>query len=286
MNSRVSQRQTIFVTHAAPEDNDFALWLSSKLAIAGYRVWVDKKRLRGGDDFWSESDRMLRHEAVKQVVVFTENASKPGVKKELAIGGIVANRIKDPKFMIPIRADNVNFTDAPPEFVRGNIVDAYPRWADCLGGLFAALDDANVPKNPTPDDTVLRNIVEAREDGRRFVVRRPENCLTNWFPIVTPPRRIRYYHLNGALAQAEGWLEGCRIPHVPLNRLACSFADPAGFAAAGPFPLSASTAYDIPFLDFCFRREHRSAGRALRRPQSRSQPAATTFRSARGEPRP
>jgi hypothetical protein len=36
-----SSRATVFITHAAPEDNDFALWLSSKLAIAGYKVWVD-----------------------------------------------------------------------------------------------------------------------------------------------------------------------------------------------------------------------------------------------------
>ena len=51
-------RETVFVTHAAPEDNEFALWLSAKLAIAGYRVWVDR-RLRGGDDFWDEIDRVL-----------------------------------------------------------------------------------------------------------------------------------------------------------------------------------------------------------------------------------
>jgi len=250
MGDAPQTRDTVFVTHAAPEDNDFALWLSSKLAIAGYRVWVDKQRLRGGDDFWSEIDRMLRNEAVKQIVVFTENASKPGVKKELAIGAIVAARLNDPKFMIPIRADAVSFTDAPPEFIRGNIIDAYPRWADCLGELFAALDEESVPKNPAPDDSVLRNIIEAREDGRRFVVSRSENCLTNWFPIITPPQRIRYYHLNGVLAQVEGWLDACRIPRVPLNRLVGTFADPAGFASAGPFPLSASTAYDIPFLDF------------------------------------
>jgi hypothetical protein len=39
-------RETVFVIHAAPEVNEFALWLSAKLAIAGYRVWVDRRRLR------------------------------------------------------------------------------------------------------------------------------------------------------------------------------------------------------------------------------------------------
>jgi hypothetical protein len=58
-------RTTVFVTHAAPEDNEFALWISSKLAAAGYRVWVDQRRLHGGDDFWDEIDRVLRNHAIK-----------------------------------------------------------------------------------------------------------------------------------------------------------------------------------------------------------------------------
>jgi hypothetical protein len=41
-------RTTVFVTHAAPEDNEFVLWISFKLAAAGYRVWVDQRRLRAG----------------------------------------------------------------------------------------------------------------------------------------------------------------------------------------------------------------------------------------------
>jgi hypothetical protein len=56
MSNPVTPRTTVFVTPAAPEDNEFALWLSSKLALAGYRAWVDRRRLRVGDDFWDEID--------------------------------------------------------------------------------------------------------------------------------------------------------------------------------------------------------------------------------------
>jgi TIR domain-containing protein len=66
-------RTTVFLTHAAPDDNEFGLWLSSKLAIAGYRVWIDRRRLHGGADAWDEIDSVLRNEAIKQIVVFTEN---------------------------------------------------------------------------------------------------------------------------------------------------------------------------------------------------------------------
>src|SRR5690606_8422214 len=89
---------------------------SSKLAIAGYRVWIDGRRLRGGSDFWDEIERVLRHQAIKQIVVYSECVRKEGVKKELAIGDAVRKKIADPKFMIPIRVAGIAFSDAPPEF--------------------------------------------------------------------------------------------------------------------------------------------------------------------------
>lgn len=243
-------RTTVFITHAAPEDNEFALWISSKLALSGYRVWVDRRRLHGGDDFWDEIDRVLRQEAVKQIVVFTHCIGKPGVKKELAIGGIMSGRLGDPKFMIPIRADDVQFGDAPPEFIRGNILNAHPNWHDCLAELLEALAEAKVPRDlATPDIEVLAAVATAREEGRRFVVDRPEPALSNWFPI-TPPEYVRYYGFAGMKAQMETWLKNCRVPHVVTGRLAGTFADPAGFAESSSHDLRLSTEYDIPFQDF------------------------------------
>lgn len=246
----VSSRATVFLTHAAPQDNEFALWLSSKLAIAGYRVWIDRRRLRGGNDFWDEIDRVLRNEAIKQVVVFSHHITKPGVKKELAIGDIMRGRLSDPDFMIPIRADDISFTDAPPEFLRANILDAHPNWHDCLKDLFQALEDGKVPRTPSPDGEILRRLVEAREDGRRFIEDRPEKALTNWFSI-HPPERVRYYRFEGLQDQMKAWLSDCRVPFTNnASRLAATFADPAGFAGASSFELATPTAYDIPVADF------------------------------------
>jgi hypothetical protein len=63
----------------------------------------------------------------------------------------------------------------PPEF-RGHIINGHPNWHDCLKELFEAREEAGVPKNPSPDADALRTIVEAREDGRRLVVTRPEKA--------------------------------------------------------------------------------------------------------------
>lgn len=246
----VLARTTIFVTHAAPEDNEFALWISAKLALSGYRVWVDRRRLRGGDDFWDEIDRVLRQESIKQIVVFTHRIGKPGVKKELAIGSIMSGRLGDPKFMIPIRADDVSFGDAPPEFIRGNVLNAHPNWHDCLAELLDALAEANVPRDlTTPDAASLAAIVAAREEGRRFVLEQPEAALTNWFA-VTPPDIVRFYRFEGLKEHMEAWLKDCRLPHIVNGRLVGTFADPAAFAESSSFDQRTPTAYELPLLEF------------------------------------
>jgi len=239
----------IFVTHAAPEDNEFALWLSSKLAMAGYSVWVDRRRLRGGDDSWDEIDRVLRHETIKQIVVFTKNVGKSGVKKELAIGDVMKVKLNDPHFMIAIRNDDIPFSDAPPELLRGHILNAYPNWHDCLSELLEALNDFGIPHSPGPDLRLLRTIIEAREDGRRFVAPIPEAALTNWFPI-EPPKHIRYYRFDGLQDQMKTWRRDCRIPTVEMGRLSGSFADPNTFRIASSFDHPMPIAYEIPFIDF------------------------------------
>jgi hypothetical protein len=242
-------RSSIFITHAAPDDNEFALWLSAKLAIAGYRVWIDRRRLRGGADFWDEIDRVLRTEAVKQIVVFSKHIGKPGVKKELAIGDVMRKKIPDPSFIIPIRTDNIAFDEAPPEFLRDHIINGYPNWHACLAELFETLDEAGVPKQPKADAATLHTIVDAREEGRRFIVDRPEGALTNWFSI-KPPERIRYYRFDGIQDQMNAWLKDCRLPYVPMGRLAGSFGDPPSFAEASSFDQTTTTQYDVLFDDF------------------------------------
>jgi hypothetical protein len=42
-------RNKIFISHAKPEDNDFTIWLASRLELLGYEVWIDKNGLVASD---------------------------------------------------------------------------------------------------------------------------------------------------------------------------------------------------------------------------------------------
>src|SRR5205814_10155783 len=49
---RRPDRDTVFVSHANPEDNTFALWLTLRLGEMGVKVWCDLTKLIGGETFW------------------------------------------------------------------------------------------------------------------------------------------------------------------------------------------------------------------------------------------
>lgn len=52
-------RDTIFISHATPADNDFSIWIASRLEMLGYKVWIDKEGLLGGERFWATIQKAL-----------------------------------------------------------------------------------------------------------------------------------------------------------------------------------------------------------------------------------
>ena len=46
--SKNMSRNTIFISHATPEDNEFSIWIASRLEILGYKTWIDKEAIGRG----------------------------------------------------------------------------------------------------------------------------------------------------------------------------------------------------------------------------------------------
>lgn len=140
-------KETIFISHATPDDNIFASWLATKLELCGYKVWVDVNKLPPSVDFWSTIDYTIRNEAVKFVFIISNasvDPSRDGVQKELAIADKI-NR-QTPEFIVPVRIDNVSFNNLPVEILRLNAIDFYNNWAKGLDALLKYLLETNVPK--------------------------------------------------------------------------------------------------------------------------------------------
>ena len=105
-----SGRRLLFLSHATPEDNDFAKWLATRLAVAGYEVWCDITQLLGGERFWADIADAIDAYAFRFLFISTiESNRKPGTLRELGLAFEAQKKhgIKD--FVVPLKLDQLPF---------------------------------------------------------------------------------------------------------------------------------------------------------------------------------
>jgi hypothetical protein len=185
----MSERQAIFISHAAPEDNPFTIWLGAKLAAAGYEVWADVLRLKGGDDWQRKLEDGLRNRACKVLLVANQKAvDKQGVRNEIQIASEVARKIGDTRFIIPLKLGNF---DAPFLIAHAQYIDFSRGWSVGLYELMAVLqDEYRVPRSSEPTAEVWTSLQAIH--GRKLE-QRTEHLVSNWLRVRKIPGALFYY---------------------------------------------------------------------------------------------
>jgi TIR domain len=182
----VSIKQTIFVSHANPEDNEFTRWLGAKLTLAGYTVWYDLDRLRGGDVFWDKVEHAIREEAVRFIAVISRAShNKDGVRKEWNLAAIIEK--KSAGFVIPIRIDDFKFDDITILFAGKNVLDFRRSWFEGFTQLLETLKDANVARASVPDAAQASLWWKSGIVTPIDFTARNERLESSWFSLQLPP---------------------------------------------------------------------------------------------------
>jgi hypothetical protein len=248
------ERETIFISHATPDDNDFVRWLGTRLIGHGYRVWADLFELKGGIPFWSTIEEALRHHAVKVIFVVSEKSVDPartGVRNELSVADTIKKSLNDPGFIIPVRIDATPFGDFPIQIHQLNAIDFSKGWGPKLIDLLDTLEQANVP-------TVSGDRTAEFEEWRATIARTstvveeaPEQVVTNLLLIDSLPTHINFFEHDATSTEAvSSHLKNAGIPHVTLFRLLISFADLAAIQAAIPSPTNAKIRATVSLAKF------------------------------------
>jgi hypothetical protein len=180
-------RDVVFVSHANPEDNEFAKWLTLKLVGLGFRAWSDVTRLLGGEDFWSDIERVIRDHTVKFLYVLSRQSNhKEGALREVRVADIVRKQQGLTDFIIPLRIDDLPFGDSNIELARLNATDFSNGWAGGLRQLVEKLEGDGVPHDARFNHATVRQWWDNAfnvEDGIR---KRDERHLSNWFNVTLP----------------------------------------------------------------------------------------------------
>ena len=90
----MKERRLVFISHANPEDNEFASWLGTRLTAAGHEVWTDVLNLIGGEAFWRDIGDTIREEAAVVIVALSQASyRKDGVLDEIALSVSTGRRL-------------------------------------------------------------------------------------------------------------------------------------------------------------------------------------------------
>lgn len=180
-------RDVVFVSHANPEDNEFTVWLTLKLASLGYRAWSDVTRLLGGEDFWRDIERAIRDRTAKFLYVLSRTSNhKEGSLLELKVANDVRKKGPFADFIIPLRVDDLPFGDVNIQMASLNAIDFCEGWAPGLKQLVAKLEKDNVPKNPAFGPDAVRQWWQGAFNVEAGTTAADEAHLSNWFSIQLP----------------------------------------------------------------------------------------------------
>ena len=233
MSDDSQSRTTIFISHATPGDNDFAVWLASRLAMAGYEVWCDQEKLLGGEDFWDEIDTAIRHRTIKFILVMSEKAFtdqgklRNGIQKEVALAGTVGSKHSLENFIVPIRIDKVSYSDFPIDFHRLNGIDCSDNWATGLAKLLKVLERDSVPVSQGEAAASLSNWRAIHQHKSQAQKAGEELVQTNWLNLISMPETIHVYTILKSVRSSEprAIAAACSLPCAEHARLLLSFAD-------------------------------------------------------------
>lgn len=215
-------KETLFISHATPTDNIFATWLATKLELCGYKVWVDVNNLSPSVDLWNTIDNTIRNEAIRFIFVASKSSvdpSRDGVQKELAVADKVKRQC--PNFIIPVRIDDVSFSDFPVELIRLNAIDFCDNWANGLKLLLKHLEDEKIPKPATNSESqyYVNRWSESQTPIRSQVTDDEDQYCSNLHAIDLPPQ-IYIYPAD----PIEQILKEKHIPHKKNKRILITFA--------------------------------------------------------------
>jgi TIR domain len=197
-----TMRDTVMISHANPEDNEFTLWLALQLAKDGYKVWSDVTDLIGGEQFWSDIEYVIRNRAIKFIYVLsrTSNESDRGFRKELHLADSEAKKIarQYPHFVLPVAIDDLPPSEYNILLQQLNCVRSQD-WSNGLRDILKGLRKDKVPQfqdqfNPSVISAWWRRFRSAKAG----ITRKPDHYLSNWFPIEVMPATVYWHKLERA----------------------------------------------------------------------------------------
>lgn len=228
-------RDKIFISHATPDDNEFSIWLASRLQLLGYKVWIDKESLLGGERFWENIDTAIRNDSIKFVLVYSKNIFqrneageliagklKDGVYKEFSFAESIGKQENINDFITLLNIDGADFN----LFIgadRLNQIPFYENWAVGLEQLVKKLEKDLVPKFEETRDSAFGDWYENEMTTKNGIVNKKELYYSNWWALKKLPDSFFIYQFQSEKQAKLIYSKESRFPISKISNCLASF---------------------------------------------------------------
>lgn len=226
MSEDLNKTEFLFISHANPEDNEFARWLTLRLANEGYPVFCEIVEFLGGEDAWRDIEDVIRHKTAKFVFVQSETSMKKnGTRKELNLAYQVATKENFQDFILPLKIEEFSHSEVCIELQTTISTPFEESWAKGLEQILKKLEKENISKsekfNPSTVTSWWRKNFSA-EVGLR---EEEETLLSNWYDIQSMPDKL-YFHILHPTIFADDLTqeELTQFPYKVFDKSIVSFA--------------------------------------------------------------
>ncbi len=223
-------RKTLFISHATPEDNDLVIWLTARLQLLGYDVWIDKNALLGGEKFWEEIDQVIRNKAIKFLLVYSRNICinktpgrlKDGIYKEFSLAESVSKQESLKDFITELNIDN-----APHNLFIGadrlTQIPFYENWAEGLKALLKKLEKDEVFKSGERTVAGFSQWYENEYTTKKGIIPKRELYYSNWWPIPKLPNHFYLYRFETEKQAQDVYERNQEFPIIKSGNILTTF---------------------------------------------------------------
>jgi len=225
-------RETIFISHATPEENNYAIWLASRLSSLGYDIWIDKNALLGGEKFWEEIDHIIRHNAAKFILVYSKNICvnqkpgclKDGIYKEYSLAESISKQSSIKDFIILLNIDNstYNLFIGADRLIQ---IPFYDNWAEGLRQLLKKLEKDNTPKIVNNKASEFADWFENKYITKGGILAgKQELYFSTFWPISALPKILYMYQFESEANARSIYNEEFPYPVGKISNILSSFS--------------------------------------------------------------
>lgn len=231
LSGNTSPRDHLFISYAY-EDEALAEWLALRLTSEGYKVWIDRFELLGGESYPVDIDHAIKRRTFRIIALLSRSSlNKPNPLKERTLA-LNIQRERGEEFLITLNVDNLR--PGEMDWMTSDItfIPFSESWAAGLAQLLKKLARVNAPKQVADGRQIAANAYLPTDT----LSQEPEYVYSNLLHIERIPAAISCYMARKPVSElaesdlGQRWAFWARRGNSdqagPSDTLYFSFTDP------------------------------------------------------------